>query len=99
MPAPIQITVNGIADTSNFDDFGDVDLSIPGVKDMCSDATYTPPDKGEFLQYTFQRFQCLTQMKRFGNHSSPQQLHSESHESNGLPSDKDSDLSVLKTPN
>lgn len=89
MPAPIQITVNGIADTSNFDDFGDVDLSIrlfyiiffyleycflAGVKDMCSDATYTPPDKGEFLQYTFQRFQCLTQMKRFGNHSSPQQV-------------------------
>lgn len=28
MPAPIRIEVRGIADTSNFDDFGDCDLTI-----------------------------------------------------------------------
>lgn len=27
-PAPIRIEVRGIADTSNFDDFGDCDLTI-----------------------------------------------------------------------
>ncbi|KAI1716182.1 protein kinase domain-containing protein [Ditylenchus destructor] len=69
-PAPIRIEVRGIADTSNFDDFGDADLSIPGVKE---DPTAGATDKGEFIHYTFQRFQCLTQMKRYGNQN-PQAL-------------------------
>uniref|UniRef100_A0A915CVH6 non-specific serine/threonine protein kinase n=1 Tax=Ditylenchus dipsaci TaxID=166011 RepID=A0A915CVH6_9BILA len=68
LPAPIRIEVRGIADTSNFDDFGDADLSIPGVKEEAAQGA-TPQDKGEFMHYTFQRFQCLTQMKRFGNQS------------------------------
>ena len=28
LPSPIRIEVKGIADTSNFDDFGEADLSI-----------------------------------------------------------------------
>lgn len=37
------------------------------MKETTADGS--PPgitDKGEFIHYTFQRFQCLTQQKRFG---------------------------------
>uniref|UniRef100_A0A183BRA9 non-specific serine/threonine protein kinase n=1 Tax=Globodera pallida TaxID=36090 RepID=A0A183BRA9_GLOPA len=67
LPAPIRIEVKGIADTSNFDHFGDADLTLPGVKDAASDNLPSAmTDKGEFVHYTFQRFHCLTQQKRFG---------------------------------
>uniref|UniRef100_A0A914GUL7 non-specific serine/threonine protein kinase n=1 Tax=Globodera rostochiensis TaxID=31243 RepID=A0A914GUL7_GLORO len=65
LPAPIRIEVKGIADTSNFDHFGDADLTLPGVKDAASEPS-AMTDKGEFVHYTFQRFHCLTQQKRFG---------------------------------
>ncbi|KAH7697484.1 SAX-1 protein [Aphelenchoides avenae] len=67
-PAPIRIEVRGIADTSNFDDFGDCDLSLPEVKEESVQDGFAPQDRGEFLHYTFQRFQCLTQMMRYGSH-------------------------------
>jgi len=67
IPAPIRIEVRGIADTSNFDDFSDADLSFPEVKDPPASGTnFAPQDRGEFLDYTFKRFQCLTQMMRYG---------------------------------
>lgn len=58
-PAAIQVDVKSIDDTSNFDDFPDIDLKIPG-----------PPTAGEatqpykdwvFINYTFKRFEGLTQ--------------------------------------
>jgi len=58
-PAAIQVDVKSIDDTSNFDDFPDIDLKIPG-----------PPSAGEatqpykdwvFINYTFKRFEGLTQ--------------------------------------
>jgi serine/threonine kinase 38 len=65
--APIRIEVRGIDDTSNFDDFSDADLSFPEVKEPPSGVTnFAPTDRGEFLDYTFKRFQCLTQIMRYG---------------------------------
>uniref|UniRef100_A0A7E4VHI6 non-specific serine/threonine protein kinase n=1 Tax=Panagrellus redivivus TaxID=6233 RepID=A0A7E4VHI6_PANRE len=67
LPAPIKIEVRGIADTSNFDEFNDADLSFPEVKEPPARGTnFAPTDRGEFLDYTFKRFQCLTQMMRYG---------------------------------
>ncbi|XP_040567601.1 serine/threonine-protein kinase tricornered isoform X3 [Lepeophtheirus salmonis] len=58
-PAAIQVEVKSIDDTSNFDDFPDVDLKIP---------TAYPPQEGNtgykdwvFINYTFKRFEVLTQ--------------------------------------
>uniref|UniRef100_A0AAF5DPY9 non-specific serine/threonine protein kinase n=3 Tax=Strongyloides stercoralis TaxID=6248 RepID=A0AAF5DPY9_STRER len=59
-PAPIRIEVRGIADTSNFDDFPDADISFPECQEESDIQALAPPDKGEFLHYTFQRFQNLT---------------------------------------
>ncbi|CAK5043369.1 unnamed protein product [Meloidogyne enterolobii] len=67
-PAPIRIEVKGIDDTSNFDDFGDADIPIIGMKDAIvggSPAGIT--DKGEFIHYTFERFNCSIQQKRGTN--------------------------------
>jgi len=76
-PAPIRIEVRGISDTSNFDDFGDADLTIPGVvKQEVGGATVSPPpqDRGEFIHYTYQRFQHLTQPLRRHQHQQHVQL-------------------------
>ncbi|KAI6215403.1 hypothetical protein M3Y94_00381600 [Aphelenchoides besseyi] len=68
LPAPIRVEVRGIADTSNFDDFGESDLIIPqSSSEAGSSNTAALQDKGEFLHYTFQRFQCLTQIMRRSN--------------------------------
>jgi len=57
-PAAIAVEVKSIDDTSNFDDFPDVDLQIPAA----------PVQEGEtgykdwvFINYTFKRFEGLTQ--------------------------------------
>jgi serine/threonine kinase 38 len=57
-PAAIPVEVRSIDDTSNFDDFPDVDLQIPAA----------PVQEGEtgykdwvFINYTFKRFEGLTQ--------------------------------------
>uniref|UniRef100_A0A915IE39 Serine/threonine-protein kinase tricornered n=1 Tax=Romanomermis culicivorax TaxID=13658 RepID=A0A915IE39_ROMCU len=61
-PAPIRIDVKSIDDTSNFDEFPDVDLKIdlavssPPVKD--SNDKYSDL---VFMNYTFKRFEGLTQ--------------------------------------
>ncbi|KAI6177258.1 hypothetical protein M3Y97_00887400 [Aphelenchoides bicaudatus] len=67
LPAPIRPEVRGIADTSNFDDFGDSEMIIPQTHNA-SGANAPLQDKGEFLHYTFQRFQNLTQIMRGNNH-------------------------------
>uniref|UniRef100_A0A1I7YWR1 non-specific serine/threonine protein kinase n=1 Tax=Steinernema glaseri TaxID=37863 RepID=A0A1I7YWR1_9BILA len=61
-PAPVRIEVKGIADTSNFDDFPDVDKRF---QDITPETSSYQSDRGEFLNYTFQRYQCLTQRMRF----------------------------------
>jgi len=68
LPAPIRVEVRGIADTSNFDDFGDSEMIIP-QSHAAAGASSAPAlqDKGEFLHYTFQRFHNLTQIMRRGN--------------------------------
>uniref|UniRef100_A0A914C6Z0 non-specific serine/threonine protein kinase n=1 Tax=Acrobeloides nanus TaxID=290746 RepID=A0A914C6Z0_9BILA len=69
LPAPIRVEVSGIADTRHFDDFPEADLSWPAelVKESTAKANFTPQDKGEFLDYTFARFKCLTQIMRYGD--------------------------------
>ncbi|KAK0397217.1 hypothetical protein QR680_002037 [Steinernema hermaphroditum] len=62
-PSPVRIEVKGIADTSNFDDFPEVDKRFQEVKPDPN--TSHQSDRGEFLNYTFQRYQCLTQKMRF----------------------------------
>ncbi|KAM3716300.1 Serine/threonine-protein kinase [Dirofilaria immitis] len=49
-PAPIRVDVKSIDDTSNFDEFPDADLRIR---------------KGEFSNYTYRRFDGLTQSRQF----------------------------------
>ena len=56
-PAAIPVEVKSIDDTSNFDDFPDVDLKIP------SQASQGGPQSKDwvFINYTFKRFEGLTQ--------------------------------------
>ena len=65
-PAAIPVQVKSIDDTSNFDDFPDVDLKIPSA-----DNKNPSPSDGNtksqqtkdwvFINYTFKRFEGLTQ--------------------------------------
>jgi len=56
-PAAIPVEVKSIDDTSNFDEFPDVDLKIPSAS-----ATVTQGSKDwVFINYTFKRFEGLTQ--------------------------------------
>jgi len=55
-PAAILVEVKSIDDTSNFDEFPDVDLKIPSA------ASIGPQSKDwVFINYTFKRFEGLTQ--------------------------------------
>jgi len=58
-PAAIFVDVKSIDDTSNFDDFPDVDLKIPGPP-PASDSGQ-PYKDWVFINYTFKRFEGLTQ--------------------------------------
>lgn len=58
-PAVIPVDVKGIDDTSNFDDFPEVDLKLPTPpKDDQKDAKYKD---WVFINYTYKRFEGLTQ--------------------------------------
>jgi len=59
-PAAIQIEVRSIDDTSNFDEFPDVDLQWPEAASVSAEA---PKDSNDwvFSNYTYKRFQGLTQ--------------------------------------
>ncbi|XP_021953821.1 serine/threonine-protein kinase tricorner isoform X2 [Folsomia candida] len=59
-PAAIPVTVKSIDDTSNFDDFPDVDLKIPAPSKDSKDGEPTYND-WVFINYTFKRFEGLTQ--------------------------------------
>ncbi|KAG9510469.1 Serine/threonine-protein kinase tricorner [Fragariocoptes setiger] len=62
-PAAIQVQVKSIDDTSNFDDFPDVDLKIPAAQ--CSrEPIETANNDWVFINYTFKRFEGLTQRDR-----------------------------------
>lgn len=65
LPAPIPVEVRGIADTSNFDDFGECEPILP--TNAQGPSARQVQDKGEFLHYTFQRFSNLTQIMRGEN--------------------------------
>ncbi|CAG2113826.1 unnamed protein product [Medioppia subpectinata] len=59
-PAAIAVEVKSIDDTSNFDDFPDVDLKIPSAP--TKEPTETTGLKDwVFINYTFKRFEGLTQ--------------------------------------
>jgi len=57
-PSAIPVQVKSIDDTSNFDDFPDVDLKIPGPPAADSGQPYKD---WVFINYTFKRFEGLTQ--------------------------------------
>jgi len=57
-PAAIPVEVKSIDDTSNFDDFPDVDLKIPAPS---NNDTGQPYKDWVFINYTFKRFEGLTQ--------------------------------------
>ncbi|CAG0913090.1 unnamed protein product [Notodromas monacha] len=58
-PAAIKVEVKSIDDTSNFDEFPDVDLRIPSYHGAEEEETYTKD--WVFINYTFKRFEGLTQ--------------------------------------
>lgn len=58
-PAAIPVEVKSIDDTSNFDDFPDVDLKIPTAA-LAAAASNNSKD-WVFINYTFKRFEGLTQ--------------------------------------
>uniref|UniRef100_F1KYX3 non-specific serine/threonine protein kinase n=1 Tax=Ascaris suum TaxID=6253 RepID=F1KYX3_ASCSU len=64
-PAPIRIEVKSIDDTSNFDDFPDADLAIPQYKPDMATSKQQPSDRGEFSNYTYRRFDGLTQGRHY----------------------------------
>merc|ERR1712037_365142 len=62
-PAAIPVEVKSIDDTSNFDDFPDVDLTIPAgsVTGPGYNASTASNRDWVFINYTFKRFEGLTQ--------------------------------------
>jgi len=64
-PAAINIDVKSIDDTSNFDEFPDVDLKIPTVTANENSKNNVNNNAGVkdwvFINYTFKRFEGLTQ--------------------------------------
>jgi len=56
-PAAIPVDVKSIDDTSNFDDFPDVDLKIPAAPKE----TETSAKDWVFINYTFKRYEGMTQ--------------------------------------
>merc|ERR1712088_867035 len=62
-PAAIPVEVKSIDDTSNFDDFPDVDLKIPSgsVTGPGYNASTASNKDWVFINYTFKRFEGLTQ--------------------------------------
>ncbi|CAJ0574879.1 unnamed protein product, partial [Mesorhabditis spiculigera] len=63
-PAPVRVEVKSIDDTSNFDDFPDADLGLPLPAQRPPDAEL-PGRRGEFVDFTYNRFNGLTQRMRF----------------------------------
>merc|ERR1711971_771234 len=61
-PAAIPVAVKSIDDTSNFDDFPDVDLKIPAPSNIEKSQTANgqPYKDWVFINYTFKRFEGLT---------------------------------------
>jgi len=57
-PPAIPVFIKSIDDTSNFDDFPDVDLKIPSAATNSPSATAGPKD-WVFTNYTFRRFEGL----------------------------------------
>ncbi|XP_055343238.1 serine/threonine-protein kinase tricornered-like [Paramacrobiotus metropolitanus] len=66
-PAAVTVDVKSIDDTSNFDEFPDVDLPIPAAPSSTGEMGYKD---WVFLNYTFKRFEGLTQRgtPNFDNH-------------------------------
>ncbi|KAK6036438.1 protein kinase domain protein [Cooperia oncophora] len=63
-PAPIRVEVKSIDDTSNFDDFPDVDLRWPVVS-VPQKPEEQPGHRGEFVDFTYKRFDGHTQKMRY----------------------------------
>jgi len=62
-PTAIPVDVKAIDDTSNFDEFPDVDLKIrgPSTKEKQQPTTEQGYKDWVFINYTFKRFEGLTQ--------------------------------------
>ena len=56
-PPAINVRVRAIDDTSNFDDFPEIDLKAP----LTNDGTTQNTKDWVFMNYTFKRFEGLTQ--------------------------------------
>ncbi|KJH40430.1 kinase domain protein [Dictyocaulus viviparus] len=63
-PAPIRVEVKSIDDTSNFDDFPDVDLRWPALS-VPEKPENQPGHRGEFVDFTYKRFDGHTQKMRY----------------------------------
>ena len=59
-PAAINLSVKSIDDTSNFDEFPDVDLKIPVTSNLESGQPYKD---WVFINYTFKRFEGFLEKK------------------------------------
>ena len=59
-PAAIPVEVKSIDDTSNFDEFPDVDLKLPSAASVAP-APGPQCKDWVFINYTFKRFEGLTQ--------------------------------------
>jgi serine/threonine kinase 38 len=57
-PAAIQFAIKSIDDTTNFDEFPDIDLKIPST---CGSSSSITGKDWVFINYTFKRFEGLTQ--------------------------------------
>jgi serine/threonine kinase 38 len=72
-PAAIPVKVKSIDDTSNFDDFPDVDLKWPKQVETSKEASQAASNNDwVFLNYTYKRFEGLTQKRGASNHRSSQ---------------------------
>ncbi|XP_076362174.1 serine/threonine-protein kinase tricornered-like isoform X3 [Tachypleus tridentatus] len=63
-PSAIPIEIKSIDDTSNFDDFPDVDLRIPAAPSSLEESQKQEDKDWVFVNYSFRRFEGLTQRYR-----------------------------------
>ncbi|KHJ95800.1 protein kinase domain protein [Oesophagostomum dentatum] len=73
-PAPIRVEVKSIDDTSNFDDFPDADLRWPVVTPS-QKPEEEPGHRGEFVDFTYKRFDGHTQKMRYSEMNKQPRTH------------------------
>ncbi|PAV81207.1 hypothetical protein WR25_14563 isoform A [Diploscapter pachys] len=70
-PAPIKIEIRSIDDTQHFDEFPDSNPAWPIMETPAVKPENAPGQRGEFVDFTYKRFDGLTQKARYSDKNRP----------------------------